>query len=120
EGGAGGGAGDRRRPLPLGGEAADPRDHQGAGPRRQRRGGRVEKDAPLVAEGRLLFHPVPRSPKCCSRRYSALRDRPSARAASVALPPTRASAFWMRKRSASSRVISSTREAASARGRSMR
>ena len=44
------------------------------------------------------------SPKRSSRRYMALRESPSALAASVTFPPVRARAFWTSTFSTSSRV----------------
>src|SRR5262249_51456501 len=56
------------------------------------------------------------SPYFCSRLYKALRLKPNASAARLAFPSNRASAFLINKRSASSRLISSSRAESRASG----
>src|SRR5439155_25975354 len=85
-------------------------EEQHAGKHRRRaRSKREQKDVLIVRQPLLPPDHEAFKPWCCSRRKRALRDRPSSLAASLTLPPQRASARWIRCRSASSSVIRSIR-----------
>src|SRR5690348_384179 len=97
---------DGQRPCCFCVMLAGPEKNDRSSRTEQARKQRADEDAAFV---RKRLH----KPYFCSRRYSALRLRPSVLLAWLTFPPYRLIAFWMSARSTSSRLISSIRMFAS-------